>query len=154
MDINPPVITPPYQDNPANGPIYPSYIPKTDADGNDIAGIRLADVRVPIATFTGWSLRAPQFGGPDGCEATGQKIPFAATKAERTASGDPRPSLEERYGNIQTYYYLLVNAIDQMASERLILQEDGWRVLNAAMNQALRTKIPLKSLADDTQDEE
>ena len=42
--INPPVITPPYQDNPANGPIYPSFVPKTDSDGNDIAGVRLPDV--------------------------------------------------------------------------------------------------------------
>src|SRR5205085_4705108 len=67
--INPPVIhvpNPPtklpttptaYQDNPANGPIYPSFIPKTDSDGNDIAGVRLPDVTVPLATYTGWSLR-------------------------------------------------------------------------------------------------
>jgi hypothetical protein len=40
----------------------------------------LPDVAVPLATFTGWALRAPEFGGPDGCEATGQKIPFALTK--------------------------------------------------------------------------
>ena len=44
MTINPPVVTPPFQNNPANGPIYPSYVPKTDADGNDIAGVRLPDV--------------------------------------------------------------------------------------------------------------
>src|SRR6185503_11878386 len=46
-----------YQDNPANGPIYPSFIPKTDSDGDDIAGVRLADVTVPLATYTGWALR-------------------------------------------------------------------------------------------------
>ena len=48
----------PYQDNPANGPIYPSYVPKTDSDGNEIAGVRLPDVTVPLATYTGWALRA------------------------------------------------------------------------------------------------
>jgi hypothetical protein len=48
--INPPVITPPYEDNPANGPIYPSYVPKVDRDGNDIAGIRLPELTVPLAT--------------------------------------------------------------------------------------------------------
>ncbi|HYS08641.1 MAG TPA: alpha/beta hydrolase domain-containing protein, partial [Myxococcales bacterium] len=63
MTINPPVIdfTPGhggYQDNPNNGPIYPSFIPKTDADGNDIAGLRLPDVTVPVATYTGWALRS------------------------------------------------------------------------------------------------
>lgn len=149
MDLNPPVIKPPYQDNPANGPIYPSFVPTTDADGNDIAGIHLVDLRVPIATFTGWALRAPQFGGPDGCEATGQKIPFPATKADRLAKGDPRLSLEERYGNFLTYYFLLLNAVNQMFSERLILGEDGWRVVNAAVNQILRTPIPIKSLEED-----
>jgi hypothetical protein len=56
--INPPVITPPYQNNPANGPIYRAYVPKTDSDGNDIAGVRLVDVTVPLATYTGWALRA------------------------------------------------------------------------------------------------
>src|SRR5258708_2119319 len=56
--INPPVITPPYEDNPANGPIYPSYVPKTDSDGNDIAGIRLPELTVPLATYPGWGLRS------------------------------------------------------------------------------------------------
>src|SRR6266852_7223889 len=76
--INPPIITPPYQDNPANGPIYPSFVPKTDGDGNDLAGIRLPEVQVPLATYTGWALRAaPQDN--DGCEGSGQYIPFART---------------------------------------------------------------------------
>ena len=56
--INPPVITRPYEDNAANGQIYPSFVPKTDSDGNDIAGVRLPDVTVPLATYTGWALRA------------------------------------------------------------------------------------------------
>ncbi len=56
--VNPPLITPPYEDNSLNGPIYPSYVPKTDHDGNDIAGVRLPDVTVRIATYTGWALRA------------------------------------------------------------------------------------------------
>ena len=88
--INPPVITPPYEDNPANGPIYPSYVPKTDEDGNDIAGIRLPELTVPLATYTGWGLRSGVWAN-DGCEASGQYIPFAATKAARIAAGDPRP---------------------------------------------------------------
>ena len=96
MTVNPPVMQSPIFDNKANGPIYPSYVPKTDADGNDISGVRLVDVTVPLATYTGWALRSgPQAG--DGCEGTGQMIPFAKTKAERMASGDPRLSIEERY---------------------------------------------------------
>jgi hypothetical protein len=65
--INPPVVAAPYQDNPTNGPIYPSFVPRTDRDGNDIAGVRLPDVTVPLATYTGWALRAGSATG-DGCE--------------------------------------------------------------------------------------
>src|SRR6266700_3643119 len=77
--INPPLFAPPYQDNPANGPIYPSFVPTTDADGNDIAGIRLPEVQVPLATYTGWALRAAPHND-DGCEAAGQYIPYPKTK--------------------------------------------------------------------------
>jgi hypothetical protein len=117
------VITPPYEDNPANGPIYPSFIPKTDSDGNDIAGVRLADVTVPLATYTGWALRAgPQAN--DGCESSGQYIAFAKTRAERIASGDPRPSVEERYGSLDQYTSEVVHALHKMVNQRLMLCED------------------------------
>jgi len=122
--VNPPVIMPPYQDNPASGPIYPSFVPKTDSDGNDIAGVRLPDVTVPLATYTGWALRAgPQAN--DGCEGSGQMIPFARTKAERMASGDPRPSVEERYPSFGQYSSAVIRAIDGLVRARLMLCEDA-----------------------------
>jgi hypothetical protein len=121
--INPPVITPPYEDNPANGPIYPSFIPKTDGDGNDIAGIRLADVTVPLATYTGWALRSGVWAD-DGCESTGQYIPFAQTLEERIASGDPRPSVEERYQSLNHYVREVTHALNRMVRQRLLLCED------------------------------
>jgi len=127
--INPPVITPPYQDNRANGPIYPSFVPKTDNDGNDIAGLRLPDVTVPLATYTGWALRGGAQAG-DGCEGSGQYIPFAKTKAERMASGDPRLSIEERYPRFSAYYDAVKKAIDDMAARRLMLREDAQRSLD------------------------
>src|ERR671931_1372401 len=117
--INPPVIKPPMFDNPANGPIYPTYVPKTDADGNDIAGVRLPDVTVPLATYTGWALRSgPQAN--DGCEAAGQYIPFAKTDADRQASDDPRPSIEERYPSFDTYYNQVRHAVDGLVKDRLL----------------------------------
>jgi len=121
--INPPVIKPPMFENPANGPIYPTYVPKTDADGNDIAGIRLPDVTAPLATYTGWSLRAGAQAN-DGCEGTGQMIGFARTKAERMATGDPRPSIEERYASADAYAAAAKKAIDDLVARRLLLQED------------------------------
>ncbi len=122
--INPPVIKPPMFENPANGPIYPTYVPKTDADGNDIAGIRLPDVTAPLATYTGWSLRAGAQAN-DGCEGTGQMIGFARTKAERMATGDPRPSIEERYASTDVYSAAAKKAIDDLVARRLMLQEDA-----------------------------
>ncbi len=122
--INPPLFTAPYQDNPANGPIYPSFIPKTDVDGNDIAGLRLPDVTVPLATYTGWALRSGAHAN-DGCEAEGQYIPFAKTAAERLASGDPRLSVEERYPSFGMYRSAVMRAIDGLVKDRLMLCEDA-----------------------------
>jgi hypothetical protein len=122
--INPPMITPPMFDNPANGPIYPTYVPKTDADGNDIAGIRLPDVTAPLATYTGWALRSGAQAN-DGCEGTGQMIAFPKTKAERIATGDPRLSIEERYASADAYTSAAKRAIDDLVAKRFMLQEDA-----------------------------
>lgn len=122
--INPPVIHLPYEDNPLNGPIYPSFVPKTDSDGNDIAGVRLGDVTVPLATYTGWALRSGVWAN-DGCEGTGQYIPFAKSLVDRTTSGDPRPSIEERYPTFHHYQHRVVHAIKEMLEDRLILCEDA-----------------------------
>ncbi len=124
MTINPPAITPPMFDNPKNGPIYPTYVPKTDEDGNDIAGIRLPDLTVPLATYTGWSLRSGEHAN-DGCEAAGQMIPFPKTKADRLASGDPRLSVEERYPSFSVYAAMVKNAVEDMVTKRLMLREDA-----------------------------
>jgi hypothetical protein len=99
-------------------------VPKTDADGNDIAGIRLPDVTVPLATYTGWALRAGAQAG-DGCEGTGQMIPFAKTKADRLASGDPRLSIEERYPSFSMYTAKVKSAVQDLVDKRLMLAEDA-----------------------------
>jgi len=122
--INPPQVTPPYQNNPANAPIYPSWVPRTDADGNDIAGVRLADVSVPLATYTGWALRAGAQAN-DGCESSGQFIPFPKTQADRLATGDPRLSVQERYPTFAKYQFQVRRALDRMVRQRLLLCEDA-----------------------------
>ena len=114
------------------GTPYPVFVPRTDADGNDLAGIRLPAVAAPRATFTGWALRAPAFGGPDLCDAAGQQIDFAATRAERLASGDPRPSLEERYPAPGAYVEAVAAAAQSLVREGLLLDEDVERSVAAA----------------------
>ncbi len=106
------------------GTPYPALVPKTDADGNDIAGVRLPDVVAPIATYTGWALRAEPAGANDGCDGAGQMIPFAKTKAERTANDDPRPSLEERYPTHDAYVNAVRTAANGLRTQRLLLDED------------------------------
>jgi hypothetical protein len=106
------------------GTPYPALVPKTDADGNDIAGVRLPDVVAPIATYTGWALRAEPAGANDGCDGAGQMIPFAKTKTERTANDDPRPSLEERYPTHDAYVTAVRTAANGLRAQRLLLDED------------------------------
>jgi hypothetical protein len=115
------------------GTPYKIYVPKTDTDGNDIAGVRVPSVAAPIATYSGWGLRAGNAADPvpivDGCDATGQYIPFPNTLAERMATGDPRPSLQERYGNRMgtnaEYVAKVQTAAQSLVSQRFLLEEPG-----------------------------
>ena len=139
--INPPVVAPPYQDNPANGPIYPSFVPTTDSDGNEIAGIRLPELTVPLATYTGWALRSGVWAN-DGCEGSGQYIPFAMTKAERVASGDPRPSVEERYPSFGMYNSAVMRAMDGLVKDRFLLCEDTAAMQDRLLQAGLARGVP------------
>jgi hypothetical protein len=148
--INPPAFaftTPSYQDDPRNGPIYPSYVPKTDSDGNDIAGVRLPDVTVPLATYTGWSLRLGTWAN-DGCEGSGQMIVFPRAAADRAASGDPRPAVAERYTTFKSYYTKVVSAIDDLVARRLYLCEDAQPELNRLVANGLTRGVPAPLATD------
>jgi Alpha/beta hydrolase domain len=142
-DNNPPTTAVPLEDNSAIGPIYPTFVPKTDADGNDIAGIRLPDVTVPLATYAGWSLRSGAWAN-DGCEGSGQSVPFAQTKDARIASGDPRLSVQERYGSFSGYYFSLLFAINDMVGRRFMLPEDAQAAFNSGLQKALASGSALQ----------
>ncbi len=112
--------------------IYSVRVPRTDRDGNEIPGIRFPDVEVPLATYTGWALRAPEFGGNDLCDQFGQRIPFAATLEERQLSGDPRLSIEERYPSNRVYVRRVQRAAERLERQRLLLDEDVQRFIDSA----------------------
>lgn len=114
------------------GSPYLAFVPQTDADGNDIAGIRLPDVEVPLATYTGWGIRRATFAGDDLCDAAGQKIDLAQTEAERLGVGDPRLSIEERYPNHGAYVGAVARAANRLHQDRLLLGEDVERIVQAA----------------------
>ena len=117
---------------PESGLQYRPLVPRVDADGNEVAGIRLPAVAAPRATFTGWNLYADPFPADALCDREGSQIPFAHTRAERDASGDPRLSLEERYPDADAYIAAVAKSIDALISDRLLLREDGDRMIEAA----------------------
>jgi Alpha/beta hydrolase domain len=103
----------------------PYLVPQVDADGIDLGGIRDPEVAVPLATTTGWNFRAEAIGNPgDIYQLLGSYIPFATTKAQRAATRDPRPSIEERYRSADEYVQRVREAAMDLIRNRLMLQED------------------------------
>jgi hypothetical protein len=107
------------------GQAYPSYVPALDADGNEVAGIRVPDVSVPVATHTGWVPRHPATGGSGQLlDMMGTSLPFASTASERQARGDPRPSIAERYRDREDYAARARAAARALAEAGYIVAED------------------------------
>jgi hypothetical protein len=103
----------------------PFLVPQVDADGNDLGGIRVPEVAVPLATATGWNFRAPRVGNPLTMYALlGSYIPFASTRAERQARQDPRPAIEERYSGMDDYLRKIRSAAADLITRGYLLQED------------------------------
>ena len=110
---------------PSKGADYPVFVPKTDADGRDVAGIHLPTLEAPAATHTGWNLRKAGFGEGELCDNNGTMIPFAATKEERLKNNDPRLSMAERYPNQGDRAAAIAKATRELIRDRLILQDDA-----------------------------
>ena len=110
-----------------------ALVAKVDADGNEIAGVRLPDIAVPVATYTGWNLYKAPYPQGELCDRDGSYLAFAKTKAEREAKGDPRPSLEERYGSHAAYVEKVRAAADELVRARLLLAEDAAAYVDRAM---------------------
>ena len=114
------------------GKSYTVLVPAVDADGNDIAGVRAPMVAAPLATYAGWNLRARGFGHGAMHTFVGSTLPFAATEAERRMTGDPRPSIRERYPDRQAYVAAIRAAAERLITDGLMLEEDLERVAAAA----------------------
>lgn len=110
---------------------YTILVPAVDADGNDRAGRLSTTVLAPLGTYTGWNFARDNW--PDRqCSLSGSFIPFARTRAERLAVGDPRLSLEERYGNHRGYVTAVTLAAHRLVEQRLLLPEDADRAIDEA----------------------
>jgi hypothetical protein len=112
--------------------IIPTLVPKVDADGNDVAGVASVLRQAPLGTYLGWNVTASGFDKGKVCLLNGAFLPFARTKAERAASGDPRLSLEERYGTHQKYVDAVKAAAEKAVAERFLLRADADRLIAEA----------------------
>jgi Alpha/beta hydrolase domain len=103
----------------------PFLVPQVDGDGNELAGIRMPEVAVPLATATGWNFRSEAAGNTsDIMSLIGSYIPFAKTRAEREAHGDPRRGIDERYRSRADYLARVRKAIDDLVRKRYVLEQD------------------------------
>jgi hypothetical protein len=113
---------------------FPLLVPQVDADGIDLGGVRLPEVSVPLATLTGWNLRAPDRGASDEiAEFYGSTFPLAKTKEERTSKHDPRLSIAERYTSREDYLKRVSQAADEMIRRRFVLPQDRDFVIERAV---------------------
>jgi hypothetical protein len=116
---------------------YHVLVPKIDADGNEVAGLRLPEIAVPTGTAAGWNVRAPAAGAAgELCYLEGSLVPFAKTKAEREAKKDPRPSLAERYKDRTDYAERIKAAAAELLRDGYLLEEDATRIVARAASVA------------------
>jgi hypothetical protein len=104
-----------------------------DLDGNETAGLKMPEVAVPLATYTGWNLFNGRAGPADELASMqGSFIPFPRTKAEREKKGDPRKSIEERYRDRDQYLGLVSGAAMRLIEQGYLLPGDLSPVLRQA----------------------
>lgn len=116
---------------------YRTLVAKVDADGNETGGIRLPDIAVPLATYTGWNEYKPPYPEGEIADRDGSCLPFAVDKAAREASGDPRPSIAERYASGAEYFAKVEAVVSGLVADRLLLPNDAEQYLARARREPL-----------------
>jgi hypothetical protein len=142
---------------PTNAPppirhVIKMLVPRVDSDGNEMGGIPTVLNDAPLGTYLGWNITAGPADGAkyDGrpfhagqvCNYVGGMVPFAKTKAERDAAGDPRPSLQERYGNHAGYVAAVRKAADNAACKGYLLAGADAKAMGAKCTSEIPTGFP------------
>ncbi|MBL8227111.1 MAG: hypothetical protein JNL98_01485 [Bryobacterales bacterium] len=110
---------------PVVGKAFATMVPQVDADGNEKAGVRLPEIQVPLATYTGWNLRSAKIGAPEEMfSMVGSFFPLAKSKAEREKARDPRPSIAERYASREAYLAKIREAAKSLVGSGYVLEAD------------------------------
>ena len=110
---------------PRDGAPFGSLVSAVDDDGNELGGIRLPEITVPLAAHTGWNLRHPDIGGAEQLLVfAGSTLPLPRTRRGREASADPRLSIDERYRSRADYLERIRGAALELVAQRYLLEED------------------------------
>ncbi len=118
---------------PAIGSAFPILVPQVDADGNELAGIRVPELAMPVATYAGWNLFNERSGPADVVSSMqGSFMPFPGTRAARTQTADPRRSIEERYASREGYLASVRTAAQELVAKGYLLRDDVPRVVEQA----------------------
>jgi hypothetical protein len=124
--------------NPTNAPppilhVIKTLVPRVNKDGNEMGGVPTVQNDAPLGTYLGWNITAgPGDVGYQGrpfhagqvCNYVGGMVPFFKTKLQREAAGDPRLSLEERYGTHAGYVAAVTAAANNAFAKNYLLAAD------------------------------
>ena len=120
-------------DPPETNGAFPILVPQVDADGNELGGVKMPEVSVPLATFTGWNLFNAESGPPSVLSSMqGSYIAFPRTRADRERTKDARMSIEERYQNRDGYIARVTDAARQLVQQRYLLEGDVEKIVKRA----------------------
>ena len=100
--------------------VYRTLVSRVDADGNEVAGIRLPDIAVPLAAYTGWNEYKAPYPPGELADRDGSYFAFPAAR------------IAERYTNRADYVAKVQAAVSALVNDRLMLQEDADRYLEKA----------------------
>jgi Alpha/beta hydrolase domain len=114
---------------------YRTLVCKVDADGNEAGGVRLPDIAVPLATYTGWNEYKPPYPAGELADRDGSCLPLSIDRAARQTTGDPRPSIAERYKSAADYVAKVQEVVSALIKDRLLLAEDAERYIERARNE-------------------
>ena len=121
---------------PKVGKAFRMFVPQVNDDGNETSGIQLPVIQAPLASYMGWNLRAPEIGAPKELYSMrGSYVAFPKTAEDRKKTGDPRPSIEERYENREAYLEKITEASLKLALEGYILPRDISGIIHQAAEQ-------------------
>jgi hypothetical protein len=121
---------------PKVGEHFVTLVPQVNLDGNETSGVRMPEIQVPLASYTGWNLRLAKIGAPEELYSRfGSWIPFAVNKTERENRRDPRMSVEERYSSKRDYLEKITAAAQKLVNTGFLLDEDVAKLRDRAASE-------------------